>query len=223
MNIGNLMKKTKILLVDDHQIVIDGLRSILETEEQFEICGEANNGRDALQIARVLSPDIIVMDIDMPVMNGMVAAQEFKKNHPEVKIIILSLHYEKSIIQHLVKLGVEGYLLKNSSKEEVINAVQIVKNDKKYFSTDVTMVLAQPNEIIIPNQPQNKNVILSLLTEREIEVLKKIAEGFSNKEIAKQLFLSPRTVDTHRQNIMKKLNMNKVVGLIKFAIKNGLA
>lgn len=223
MNNENLMQKTKILLVDDHQIVIDGLRSILETQEQFEICCEANNGKVALQIARVLSPEIIVMDIDMPVMNGMVASQEFKKIHPETKIIILSLHYEKSIIQHLVKLGVEGYLLKNSSKEEVINAVQTVQNGKKYFSTDVTMVLAQPNEIIIPDQTQNKNVMLSLLTEREIEVLKQIAEGFSNKEIAEQLFLSPRTVDTHRQNIMKKLNVNKVVGLIKFALKNGLA
>jgi len=132
------MKPLKILLVDDHQIVIDGLRSILESDSQFEICGEANNGKDALQMARILEPDIVLMDIDMPVMNGMVAAQSFKKDFPTIKVLILSLHFEKSIIQHLIKIGVNGYLLKNSSKIEVIQAVQNISAGKKYFSSDVT-------------------------------------------------------------------------------------
>ena len=213
------MKKIKIVLADDHQIVMDGLDALLSEEEDIEIIAKVNNGKKAVEAVHLLHPDIVVLDLDMPVMNGIVASQEIKRKYPDTKIIILSLHSERSIIQQLIKIGVHAYLLKNADKEELSAAIHIVANGKKYFSGDVTIALS--NEIEINIHPSDAE-ILSSLTNRETEILKAIAEGLSNKEISENLFLSQRTVDTHRQNIMKKLNVRKVVGLIKFAIKSGL-
>lgn len=220
-----MMEKTRIVLIDDHQIVIDGLTSVLEEVEQYEIVGTANNGKDAIQLIRIAEPQLALMDIDMPIMNGISAATELKKNYPQVKIIILSLHNEKAIIQNLIQIGVDGYLLKNSNKDEMLNAIQQVLNGQKYFSSDVTLSLsgmAPSSSIKLTNTDPGNAEKLSSLTERELEILKGIADGMSNREIGEQLFISQRTVDTHRQNIMKKLDVKKVVGLIKFAIKNGL-
>ncbi len=214
------MNVTSIVLVDDHQVVVDGLEAFLNPH--FSILGKARNGKDAIQMVKILKPDVLLMDIDMPVMNGMVAAKEIRSSMPEVKIIILSLHYEKSIIRHLIQIGVMGYLIKSSSKEEVVNAIETVASGSPYFSSDVTVALSTPD---VPTDtrlaPQNAK-LLSQLTAREIEILKAVGEGLSSKEIAKALHISDRTVDTHRNNIMKKLEVNKVVGLIKFAIKCGL-
>ncbi len=214
------MKTIKILLADDHQIVIDGVEAMLADHPEFEIVGHANNGKNALQSVSVLKPDVLIMDLDMPVMNGIVAASELKKKATETKIIILSLHAERSIIQQMIKIGVEGYLLKNSDKEELVNAIRIVSNGKKFFSGEVTIALS--TSLDSGNSSLSDSSLLSMLSTREIEILKSIAEGLSNKEIAARLFVSQRTIDTHRQNIMKKLNVRKVVGLIKFAIRNGL-
>lgn len=215
------MKTVKIVLADDHQIVIDGLESIIKSQDNYEIVGFVNNGKDAIQAYKIHQPDVLIMDLDMPVMNGVVAATEIKKDWPESKIIILSLHAERAIIQQLIKVGVDGYLLKNCDKEELFNAIKSVQNGKKFFSADVTMVLSTSLEKEIKISPSDAS-LLSKLTEREIEVLRAIARGLSNKEISEQLFVSHRTIDTHRQNIMKKLGLRKVVGLIKFAIKIGL-
>ena len=219
------MKKTRIVLIDDHQIVIDGISSVLSDVENYEIVGTANNGRDAIQLVRIAEPELVLMDIDMPIMNGITASKELKKDFPHVKIIILSLHNEKAIIQNLIQIGVDGYLLKNSNKDEVLNAISQVLNGQKYFSSDVTLSLsglAPSNNIKLTNTDPGNAKKLSSLTEREVEILKGIADGMSNREIGEQLFISQRTVDTHRQNIMKKLDVKKVVGLIKFAIKNGM-
>lgn len=219
------MQKSKIILVDDHQIVIDGISSVLAEVEHYEVVGTANNGRNAIQLVQVAQPNLVLMDIDMPIMNGITAAGELKKSHPEVKIIILSLHQEKSIIQNLIQLGVDGYLLKNSNKDEVLKAIEQVLAGQRYFSSDVTLSLSGMNpssNIKLTNSDPENAEKLSSLTEREIEILKGIADGLSNREIGEQLFISHRTVDTHRQNIMRKLEVKKVVGLIKFAIKNGL-
>ncbi len=214
------MREVSIVLVDDHQVVIDGLEAFLHPH--FTVVGKAKNGKEAIQMVKILKPDVLMMDIDMPVMNGMVAAKEIRTLLPEVKIIILSLHAEKSIIRHLIQIGVMGYLIKSSSKEEVIRAVEMVVGGKPYFSTDVTMALSsQDTPMDAKISPKNAN-LLSQLTTREIEILKAVGEGLSSKEIAKAMHISDRTVDTHRNNIMKKLEVNKVVGLIKFAIKCGL-
>ncbi len=219
------MEKYSIILVDDHQIVLDGIASVLEGVENYELVGMANNGRDAIQTARVTMPHLVLMDIDMPIMNGITAATQLKRDFPEIKIIILSLHNEKAIIQNLIQIGVDGYLLKNSDKDEMLKAIDTVLQGGRYFSTDVTLSLsgmAPSQSVQLKNTDPGNAEKLSSLTERELEVLKGIAEGLTNKEIGQQLFISQRTVDTHRQNIMKKLDVKKVVGLIKFAIKNGL-
>ena len=210
----------KILLVDDHKIVMDGIAAMLATFPEYKIVGKAENGKKAILFAKLHHPDLIIMDLDMPEMNGIVAAGILKKEMPKIKIIILSLHAEQSIIQQLIQIGVDGYLFKNSDQSEFIAALETMKNGRKYFSGEVTIALSKS----ISNSSMHSNSsLISLLTAREIEVVKGVAEGLSNKEIAQQLFVSHRTIDTHRQNIMKKLGINKVVGLIKFAIRNGLA
>ena len=214
---------TKILLIDDHQIVLDGMESLLAEIPDVEVIGRATNGQDGLRYIISLRPDLVLLDLNMPIMNGMVVAKAAKEKMPEVKIIILSLHHEASIIQHLIKTGVDGYLLKNADKTEVLKAIKIVAGGQKYFSSDVTLALTHQ---LKPTAPLTKHTDdsekLSLLSEREIEVLKAIAEGFTNKEIAEQLYISPRTADAHRANIMKKLGLGKVVGLVKFAMRCGL-
>ena len=221
-NTNNITTK-KILLVDDHQIVIDGIRSLLEDHKNLEVIGTANNGKEALQQIELLQPDIVMMDIDMPIMNGILAAQKSKQDFPATKIIILSLHYESVIIRKMMESGVDGYLLKNADSSEMINAIQMVANGKKYFSAEVTMsLLSKKNEQSESNLPTNSSEKLALISEREIEVLKRIAEGYSSKEIAEELFISHRTVETHRTNIMKKLEIKKLAKLIKFALQAGL-
>jgi DNA-binding NarL/FixJ family response regulator len=210
----------KVLLVDDHQLIIDGLRGFLNTEPKYKIVGEANNGADAIKLATVFDPDLILMDIEMPGMTGIQASQEVKKTHPDTKIIIISMHKEKELIKKLISYGIDGYLLKNSSQVEVLSASEQVLNGQTYFSVDVKESLAGEKSTEIET---NSDIsILSHLTEREIEILRNVAEGKTNKEIGDALFISHRTVDTHRTNLMKKLEVKNVAGLIRFAFKNGL-
>lgn len=213
-----MTKEIKLLLVDDHQIIIDGLQSIIQGAEGFNVTTFANNGREALDVLKILAVDVVLMDIDMPVMNGLDAAKIIKEKYPSVKVIILSMHGEKAMIKDLLRMCVDGYLIKNASKEELINAIKMVAAGDRYFSSEVTISL-------LNNEPaDNKTITRSglKLTSREIEILKLVAEGYTNKEIGDQLFISHRTVDTHRTNLMKKLEVNNVAGLIGYAIKNGI-
>lgn len=212
-----------LLIVDDHQLVLDGISSMVKQEGQFKIAGTACNGKDAVKMAELLKPDLILMDVDMPVMNGLEATRRIKESQPDSQIIILSMHNESSLIKKVMEIGASGYVLKNADQEEFINALKSVAKGKNYFSAEVTEALLNPNRVNGTNFSQDPDTLqLSKLTEREIEILKLIAEGFSNKEIGDQLFISHRTVDTHRTNLMKKLEVHNIAGLIKFAIKNGL-
>ena len=218
------MAPIKILLVDDHQIMIDGILSIVEEEETIEVLGQASTGKEAIDLCEQLKPDLVLMDLDMPVMNGMDASKEIKNIFPEIKIIILSLHAEKSVIEHMIQINIDGYLIKTSSKSEMLLAIKTVGEGKKYFSSAVTLSLLSNRKESAPivdtsNQLQAQ---LASLSEREIEILKLIAEGFSNKEIGEQLHLSFRTIDAHRANLMKKLEIKKVTGLVRFAVKTGI-
>jgi len=208
------MDKRRILLVDDHQLVIDGLRGFIEELESVIVIGEANNGQDAITYAGVLSPDLILMDIDMPILSGIQATQEIKKTHPNVKIIIISMHNEKGLIKKLISFGADGYLLKNSPKKEVVEAVQLVLNGGKYFSEDVLLSL-EKKKVVFDDSDE-----ITQLIDREIEIIRLVADGLTNKEIGEQLFISHRTVDTHRTNLMKKLEVTNVAGLIRFAFNN---
>lgn len=212
-----------ILVVDDHQLVLDGLVSIINELPDFEIVASARNGKEGLQLAETFRPNIVLMDIDMPVMNGLEATRRIKSELKECKVIILTMHNEASLIKKVMEIGADGYLLKNSDREEFHNALCSVSKGKSYFSAEVTQQLLNPEQKRNSTFEIDEDTVqLSKLTEREIDVLKQIAEGLSNKEIGDKLFISHRTVDTHRTNLMKKLEVHNIAGLIKFAIKNGL-
>lgn len=213
-----------IIIVDDHQLVLDGLKAMISEMEQFKIIATARNGKEGSQIAIELNPDLVLMDIDMPIMNGLEATRRIKESNSIVKVIILTMHNEASLIKKVMEIGADGYLLKNADRQEFCDALNTVIKGKSYFSAEVTQALLNPTTNYQSSFEIDPDTIqLSKLTEREIEVLKQIAEGFSNKEIGDQLFISHRTVDTHRTNLMKKLGAHNIAGLIKFAIKNGLA
>ena len=212
------MSKIKVLLVDDHQIIIDGLKSLLKNQDEIIVAGEANNGREALRILDLLEIDVILMDIDMPVMNGIDTLKEIKRLGLSAKVIILSMHNEAGMIKSLVTIGASGYLLKSSPKDEVINAIKKVAGGQQFFSSEVTLAILNKQQ----NNFQDSSPHIELLSDRETEIVQLIAEGFSNKEIGSKLFISHRTVDTHRTNIMKKLNVSNIAGLISYAIRNGI-
>lgn len=212
------MSKIRILLVDDHQIIIDGLKSLLNNSDEIVVAGEANNGREALRILDLITIDVILMDIDMPVMNGIDTLKEISKRGSGEKVIILSMHQEAGMIKSLMNIGAHGYLLKSSSQDEVIDAIQKVASGQFCFSPEVTLSLLNKQQ----NNFQDSNPQIELLTDRETEIIRLIAEGFSNKEIGAKLFISHRTVDTHRTNLMKKLDVNNIAGLISYAIRNGI-
>jgi two-component system response regulator NreC len=212
------MTLIKVLLVDDHQIIIDGLKSLLQNNDDIIVAGEANNGRETLRILGILKVDVVLMDIDMPVMNGIDALKEIKRTLPAIKVIILSMHQEAGMIKSLMAIGADGYILKSTSQDELIGAIRKVAGGQPYFSAEVTLSLLNNTQ----NNPSSSKQPTEMLTDREEEILKLIAEGFSNKEIGNKLFISHRTVDTHRTNLMKKLNANNIAGLISYAIKNGL-
>jgi len=212
------MNRLRILLVDDHQIIIDGIKSLLKQNDEFVISGEANNGREALRILQHMESDVVLMDIDMPVMNGIDTLKEISKIYPNTKVIILSMHQEAGMIKSLINIGAHGYLLKSCSQAELIEAIRKVGSGQSYFSTEVTLSLLNPMQ----DKHSAGNLAQEQLTERETEIIKLIAEGFSNKEIGSKLFISHRTVDTHRTNLMKKLNVDNIAGLISYAMKNGI-
>ncbi len=209
------MKEIRVLLVDDHKIVLDGVEALLSDLEGFNCVATADNGQKALDLLKVFEIDVILMDIDMPVMNGMEATKAVKRDYPNVKVISLTQHSERGMVKQLLECGSDGYLLKNINRDELALAIRKVYEGQNYFSSEVTMSLA--------GKAVEKNASGSdvEITEREIEILTLIAEGFSSKQIGEQLFISPRTVDTHRTTLMNKLDIHNIAGLIRFALKNG--
>ena len=211
------MEKIRILLVDDHQIILDGVRSLLKGVNNIQVIGDALNGEEALNTLQVLTADLVLMDLDMPKLNGIDATMRIKEEFPHTKVLILTVHNESSLIRNLISIGADGYLLKNSCKEELLDAIYKVQSGEKYFSSEVTLSLMQEDN-------SREELLKSDIefTKRELDVLRLLADGCTNKEIGEKLFISHRTVDTHRTNIMKKVGVNNVAGLISFAIKNNL-
>jgi DNA-binding NarL/FixJ family response regulator len=211
------MKNIRLILVDDHQIVLDGLKALLDDLDGFDCVATAENGQKALDLLQVFEVDLVLMDIDMPVMNGMEATRRIKKHHPKVKVISLTQHSERGMVRQLLDCGSDGYLLKNIAQDELADAIRKVNNGENVFSSEVTLSLAGKAV------EKNSNGVEVELTERELEILALIAEGLSSKQIGEKLFISPRTVDTHRTNLMNKLEIHNIAGLIRFAFKNGYA
>lgn len=209
-------KQTKIMLVDDHQFIIDGIKTRLESIANFKIVAEAENGKEAVEKLKEVNPDIIIMDVEMPVMNGFEATQKILSQYPEIKIIALSTYDEKSIVQKMLSAGARGFILKNIKIEELVTALETVMNGQQYFSGEIRFVLAKHTAEEVLNTPSQFS---NPLSDREAEVLKLIVQGLSNTQIASKLYISAKTVNTHRTSLMKKLEVHNVAGLISIAIR----
>lgn len=203
----------KIFLVDDHAILLDGIKSILEKEPTLKVIGEANTAEVALEFIKQNEVDLLITDFNLPEMDGLALVRLVKKISPITKIIMLSMHDEVHLVKEILKEGINGYILKNDSHKELLSAIAAVDAGKIYLSNDINKIII--NSLQFPDEER-------MLTDREREILKLIAKEFSNRDIADQLFISERTVETHRKNIFRKTKTNSLVGLIKFAYANNL-
>jgi DNA-binding NarL/FixJ family response regulator len=213
-------KKITIFLADDHTIVRQGLVKLLEAEPNLQVLGEAENGREAVRKVEELKPDIVLMDIAMPLLNGIEATRQIKKICPQTKVIILSMHSHDLYINELFSLGASGYLLKNSTGADIIKAIHAAITGDTFLSPAISRRVIQDYVSMKKKSPQE--ILYSKLSNREREVFQMIAEGRSTKEISDILCVSPSTIKTHRSNIMEKLKMNNTSQLIQFAIHLGL-
>jgi two-component system nitrate/nitrite response regulator NarL len=213
------MSKITVHIVDDHQMLIDGLKALLKGEERFEIIAESNNGQVALQKIEKQPPHIVLTDINMPEMNGIELTKAIKARFPEVKIIALSMYGERGMISEMLQAGVNGYILKNTGKAELINAISKVASGGMFFSDEVSVEMMKA--VASPSYKPEEEIEITL-TPREIEIVQLIAKELSNAEIAEKLFISERTVETHRKNIFRKTATKSVVGLIKYAFDKKL-
>lgn len=209
----------KVLLVDDHEIIIDGLKALLAKEKNIRIVGEAMNGNEAILKTQELIPDIILMDVSMPGLNGIDATKQIKADFPDTKILMLTQHESKEYVLQVLKVGADGYLLKNSKKEELIRAIEAICSGKKYLGDSISAMML---DNIFESSAENDKKLESkeILTKREIEIIKLLANDNSNQEVSDKLEISLRTVETHRRNIMQKLNLKSAVALVRFALKN---
>ena len=210
----------RIVLADDHAVVRGGLRALLQQQEDFQVVGEASDGREAVALANSLHPDVIVMDLSMPILNGTEASRQVTSQHPEIAIIVLTMHSDEAYVLRALKAGARGYLLKESAEADLIAAIRAVQNGKAFFSPEVSRVLVQ--DYVRQLQDRDIEDSYELLTPREREILQLIAEGKSNKDVANLLNLSVYTVETHRGNIMEKLGLHTVPELILYAVRKGV-
>lgn len=209
----------RTLIVDDHQVLIDGIKALFAGHSQIDICAEALSGEQALEHAANEKIDVVLLDINLPDTNGFEVCRSLKKEYPELKIIALTMHNEAAFISRMIKAGVDGYLLKNSGKEEIQEAVNTVMKGEQYFSEPVTKSLLEG--IRHPRKPKSSDLIQKL-TRREKEVLKLIVEEQTTDEIAQTLFISKSTVISHRKSLLRKLNAKNTAGLVKAAFEFGL-
>ncbi|MBL4755674.1 MAG: response regulator transcription factor [Flavobacteriales bacterium] len=216
-----MMNKINLLLVDNHQIMIDGIKSLFENVSTIDVVGEATNGKQALEKLNCAEVDVVLMDIEMPVMNGFCTAQMIKAEYPNIKVITFTTHRQGATVNKMKRAGVSGYALKNIGKNELVQVIESVNAGKKHFNNEIPG-LVSGRHIRTHTTLQKRNATLDLLTRRELEVLKGIAGGLSNSKLGKKLGISPRTVDTHRTNLMKKIKVHNIAGLVRYAIKNGL-
>jgi DNA-binding NarL/FixJ family response regulator len=215
------MEKINILVVDDHKIVRDGILSLLQDESDISIVAQAENGKDALEKIPGVLPHLVLMDINMPVMNGIECAREITRLFPEIKVLALTMLNELEHIKNMLSAGAKGYLLKNSGKEELVMAIKKVMSGQNYFSDEVKdlIMLEMVKKKTMPGKIIGEKVPL---TSRELDILELILQELTNQEIAEKLFISVRTVDAHRRNLLEKTGARNTAGLVKFALENHL-
>jgi two-component system, NarL family, response regulator NreC len=212
--------KLKVLIADDHGVVRKGLRLLLEQYDEILVAGEAANGREAVQMAAEVKPDIAILDIAMPMLNGIDAAEQIRKNNPAVGIIILTMHADEGYVLRALSAGVKGYLLKESAEEDLLRAVRAVSSGKPFFSPAITETLLEDYMRVLKQDGLTDS--FELLTGREREVLQLLAEGKTNKEAATILEVSLYTIESHRTNLMQKLNLHNTAEIVLYAVRKNL-
>lgn len=214
------MSTVRILVADDHTIIRSGLRMLLERQPGFQVVGEAADGRQAVELARALRPDVAMLDIAMPNLNGIEAARQIAAELPKTSIVILSVHSDEAYVLKALKAGARGYLLKDSAESDILNAVRMVSAGKAFFSPAISKVLVE--DYVRQLELRGMDDSYDLLTTREREILQLLAEGRANRDIAALLNLSVYTVETHRSNILQKLNLHSLPELILYAVRKGV-
>lgn len=213
------MKPLRILVADDHDLMRRGIKTLLQTHAGWEVCGEAHTGREAVSQTEELKPDIVVLDISMPDLNGMEAARRIRKACPNTEVLILSLHFSDQLIREIVEAGVRGYIVKSDSDRDLIVAVETLAKHKPFFTPRATEVILSNfngagSKVEVPETVHDR------LTSREREIVQLLAEGKSSKEVANSLNISVKTAETHRANIMRKLQLHTVSELVRYAVRN---
>jgi two-component system, NarL family, response regulator NreC len=209
----------RVLLVDDHRLFRMGLQALLDTEATIEVVGQADNGRHAVKLARELSPNVILMDISMPELNGIIATEQILAEHPKIKVIALSMHSSEQYVSDMLRAGASAYLLKSCDLNELTNAIALVSTGKKYLTPEITGGVIRDYKRGTSETPTTDTPELS---QRQREVLQLLSEGLASKEIASRLHISAKTVTTHRQIIMRKLDIRSIAALTKYAVRTGL-
>ncbi len=209
----------KVLIVDDHKIMREGLRQLLKNKSQIKVIGEAKNGRDAVGMVKSMSPNVVVMDVAMPELNGMEATRIIKNDSPNTRVIALSSHNGKEFVTGMFGAGASGYLLKDCAFDELVGAIEAVNSKHTYLSKEITDILVKE---FASNMQMGTSTKTDNLTLREKEVLQLLSEGSNTKSIAERLFVSSKTIESHRQKIMQKLDLHSVPELTKYAIRMGL-
>jgi DNA-binding NarL/FixJ family response regulator len=219
LNVGESMKTLRILVADDHDLMRRGIKALLQSRSGWEVCGEAHTGREAVAKAEELKPDIVILDISMPDLNGVDAAKRIRKGSPDTEVLILSVHYSDQLIRDILEAGVRGYIVKSDSDRDLIIAVETLANHKPFFTPRATEVmLTNFNEGKTRTEPPE--TMRDRLTSREREIVQLLAEGKSSKEVASSLNISVKTAETHRANIMRKLQLHTVSELVRYAVRN---
>jgi len=213
------MKTVRILIVDDHDLMRRGIKALLQSHAGWEVVGEAHTGREAVTKAEELKPDVAILDISMPDLNGIEAARRIRKSAPNTEVLILSVHYSDQLIRDILEAGVRGYIVKSDSDRDLVIAVETLANHKPFFTPRATeVILSNFNGVRSSNDlPES---VRDRLTSREREIVQLLAEGKSSKEVASSLGISVKTAETHRANIMRKLQLHTVTDLVRYAVRN---
>ena len=218
-NITYLSGVINVIIADDHRIFIDGINALLSGESGIRLTGQAQNGQEVLQMLQTEKADVVILDINMPVLNGIETTRKIKEDFPNVNVLILSMYNEKSFISNALEAGASGYILKNADKDEFVTAIQSVAAGKAYYGNEVTSTIM---ESLKDPEAGEKKLVQVDLSSRELEVLQLIAKGLNNNEIAEELFISSHTVKSHRKKLMSKIDVKNTAGLVMFAVEHSL-